>query len=135
MKGGKTTTIMTWARDLFGEIHVVESHTAEPTRVVIGEGPQSRKRSPGGALQRFAPDHDFRSSVVNEPPGSHVLAGGLLADSDVRPGAFSSAMSALSGMYGHGTMAQIDPGVYTSQIPLICSINDSCSRTLRSFAF
>jgi hypothetical protein len=31
--------IMAWARDLFGEIHVVESHSAEPTRVVIGEGP------------------------------------------------------------------------------------------------
>jgi hypothetical protein len=30
---------MAWGRDLFGEIHLVESPTAEPTRVVVGGGP------------------------------------------------------------------------------------------------
>jgi hypothetical protein len=33
--------MMAWVRDLFEEIHVVESHSAEPTRVVVREAPIS----------------------------------------------------------------------------------------------
>jgi hypothetical protein len=49
--------------------------------------------------------------VVNEPRGSHVLVGALLVlqIAMLRPGAFSSTMSALY-MCGHGRMAQINPG-------------------------
>jgi hypothetical protein len=74
---------MAWARDLFGEIRVVESRTAEPTRVVIGEGPSLGN---GPLAERC---RDLPRTIITAP--WHKL---------IR-------------------------GAYSSEIPLICFINDS----------
>src|SRR6185503_12548983 len=63
-------------------ISVIDSHTAgEPTRVVIGGGPDLGGGSVAERLKVFREQHDrFRSAVVNEPRGSDVLVGALLVE-------------------------------------------------------
>ncbi len=67
---------------LNSSVQVVDSHTAgEPTRVVVGGGPELGEDALGARLRRFAAEHDdFRSAVVNEPRGSDVLVGALLCE-------------------------------------------------------
>ena len=56
-------------------ISVVDSHTAgEPTRVVIGNGPDLGRGSMAERRAAFRDHFDaFRSAVVNGPRGSDVL--------------------------------------------------------------
>jgi 4-hydroxyproline epimerase len=63
-------------------IRVVDSHTGgEPTRVVIGGGPDLGNASMAERLETMRNQHDwFRSTVVNEPRGSDVLVGALLCE-------------------------------------------------------
>jgi len=93
------------------EIHVVDSHTGgEPTRVVIDGGPVLR----GPLADRVAElrrRHDtFRSTVVNEPRGSDVLVGALLAppvDPACAAGVIFFNNVGYLGMCGHGTIGVI----------------------------
>ncbi|MDE0193387.1 MAG: proline racemase family protein [Gammaproteobacteria bacterium] len=59
---------------------VIDSHTAgEPTRVVVGGGPDLGDGPIAERLRRFATHHDdFRRSVILEPRGSDALVGALL---------------------------------------------------------
>ena len=59
---------------------MIDSHTAgEPTRVVIGGGPDLGGGSIAERRRRFAALHDdFRRSVILEPRGSDALVGALL---------------------------------------------------------
>ena len=63
-------------------VQVIDSHTGgEPTRVVIGGGPDLGGGSVAARLRVFCEQHDrFRSAVVNEPRGSDVLVGALLVE-------------------------------------------------------
>ncbi len=63
-------------------IQVIDSHTAgEPTRVVIGGGPDLGAGSIAERRDIFRERFDwFRSAVVNEPRGSDVLVGALLCE-------------------------------------------------------
>jgi 4-hydroxyproline epimerase len=88
---------------------VIDTHTAgEPTRVVIDGGPDLG----GGPLERrrllFRERFDdFRSAVINEPRGSDVLVGALVApptDPACAAGMVFFNNTGYLGMCGHGTL-------------------------------
>src|SRR5271165_2994900 len=113
-------------------VRVIDSHTGgEPTRLVIGGGPDLGHGPLADRLQRFRSEHDsFRSAVVSEPRGSDVMVGALLCE-PVDP---SSAAAAIFfnnvgylGMCGHGTiglvatlsfMKRIAPGEHRIESPV-----------------
>jgi 4-hydroxyproline epimerase len=93
-------------------IQVIDSHTGgEPTRIVIGGGPDLGKGSAADRLALFRDKHDhFRSTVVNEPRGSDVLVGGLLiesSDSSCAAGVIFFNNVGYLGMCGHGTIGLV----------------------------
>jgi 4-hydroxyproline epimerase len=111
---------------------VIDSHTGgEPTRVVIGGGPDLGGGSVAERLVVFRRQHDrFRSAVVNEPRGSDVLVGALLVEPTDRSCAagviFFNNVGYL-GMCGHGTMGllvtlahtgRIEPGEHRIETPV-----------------
>jgi len=63
-------------------VEFIDSHTAgEPTRVVVGGGPDLGRGTLAERRQRFAEQSDtFRAAVVNEPRGSDVWVGALLCE-------------------------------------------------------
>jgi len=113
-------------------VHVVDSHTAgEPTRVVIGGGPELGGGTMAERLERFRRDHDaFRSAVVNEPRGSDVLVGALLQapeDPAATAGVLFFNNVGTLGMCGHGTiglvrtlhyLGRIGPGRHRIETPV-----------------
>ncbi len=66
----------------FQRIQVIDSHTGgEPTRVVVGGGPNLGQGSIAERRILFQKEFDqFRSLVVNEPRGSDLLVGALLCE-------------------------------------------------------
>jgi 4-hydroxyproline epimerase len=114
------------------EIQVIDSHTGgEPTRVVIGGGPDLGTYSAADKLQLFRSEYDhFRSAVVNEPRGSDVLVGALLtepADRSCAAGVIFFNNVGYLGMCGHGTiglivtlahMGRIRPGEHRIETPV-----------------
>jgi 4-hydroxyproline epimerase len=93
-------------------IHVIDSHTAgEPTRVVIGGGPElgGGELADRGARFRTEFDH-FRRAIVNEPRGSDVLVGALLVeptDTACAAGVIFFNNVGYLGMCGHGTIGLV----------------------------
>ena len=107
-------------------IQSIDSHTGgEPTRIVIGGGPDLGTGSIGERVKLFRDQHDrFRSAVVNEPRGSDVMVGALLVpptDASCATGViFFNNVGPLQ-MCGHGTiglvvtlahLGRIQPGVH-----------------------
>jgi proline racemase len=93
-------------------IRVIDSHTAgEPTRVVVGGGPDLGGGSAVDKLKLLREQHDnFRSAVINEPRGSDVLVGALLIepqDSSCVAGVIFFNNVGSLGMCGHGTIGLI----------------------------
>jgi 4-hydroxyproline epimerase len=90
-------------------IQVIDSHTGgEPTRVIIGGGPDLGGGSLAQRRERFRDQHDaFRSAVVNEPRGSDVLVGALLCEPS-EPGCVAGVIFfnniGVLNMCGHGTI-------------------------------
>jgi 4-hydroxyproline epimerase len=90
-------------------VRVIDSHTGgEPTRLVVGGGPELGNGTLAERLARFRSDYDwFRSAVVNEPRGSDVVVGGLLSEpvdrSAVAGVIFFNNVGYL-GMCGHGSI-------------------------------
>lgn len=113
-------------------IQVIDSHTGgEPTRVVIGGGPDLGGGTVAAQLEVLRAQHDrFRSAVVQEPRGSGVLVGALLCE----PGDRSCAAGAIFfnnvgylGMCGHGTiglvvtlahLGRLKPGEHRIETPV-----------------
>ena len=113
-------------------IQTIDSHTGgEPTRIVVGGGPDLGGGSVADRLKVFREQHDpFRSAVVNEPRGSDVLVGALL----VEPGDKSCIAGVIFfnnvgclGMCGHGTiglvvtlahLGRIKPGEHRIETPV-----------------
>jgi 4-hydroxyproline epimerase len=105
-------------------IQVIDSHTGgEPTRLVVSGGPDLGNGSIADRLKIFREKHDaFRSAVVNEPRGSDVLVGALLAepsDKSCDIGVIFFNNVGYLGMCGHGAiglvatlahMGRIQPG-------------------------
>jgi 4-hydroxyproline epimerase len=90
-------------------IQVIDSHTGgEPTRVVIGGGPDLGGGNLAQRRVRFGQRHDeFRSAVVNEPRGSDVVVGALLCEPS-EPGCVAGVIYfnniGVLNMCGHGTI-------------------------------
>jgi 4-hydroxyproline epimerase len=113
-------------------VSVVDSHTAgEPTRLVVGGGPDLGSGPLSERMERFQRSYDsFRSAVVNEPRGSDVLVGALLckpADPTCAAGAIFFNNVGYLGMCGHGTiglvvtlahMGKIGPGRHRIETPV-----------------
>lgn len=114
------------------EVHVIDSHTGgEPTRVVVGGGPELGTGTVAERLERFRKEHDaFRSAVVNEPRGNDAMVGALLCE----PSAAECAAGVIFfnnvgylGMCGHGTiglaatlayMGRVTPGTFRIETPV-----------------
>jgi 4-hydroxyproline epimerase len=93
-------------------IRVIDSHTAgEPTRLILGGGPDLREGPLDERARLFAREFDaYRSAVVNEPRGSDTVVGALLctphrADCSVGVIFFNNVGSL--GMCGHGTIGLV----------------------------
>jgi 4-hydroxyproline epimerase len=113
-------------------IQVIDSHTGgEPTRVVVGGGPDLGDGPLSARRDRFRERFDrFRSVVVNEPRGSDVLVGAMLV-APHEPGCVAGVIFfnnvGVLGMCGHGTiglavtlahMGRIGPGRYKLDTPV-----------------
>jgi len=113
-------------------VQVIDSHTGgEPTRLVVGGGPDLGAGPLSERLERFRAKYDWlRSAVVNEPRGSDVMVGALLCDPVDRACAagviFFNNVGYL-GMCGHGTigliatlahMKRIGPGEHKVETPV-----------------
>lgn len=113
-------------------IHVIDSHTAgEPTRVIVGGGPDLGTGSLVERLARFRTQFDeFRSATVNEPRGSDVVVGALLCppmDTACAAGVIFFNNVGYLGMCGHGTIGlvatlhyqgQLQPGTHRVETPV-----------------
>jgi 4-hydroxyproline epimerase len=93
-------------------VFVIDSHTGgEPTRTVIGGGPDLGGGSVAEQLKRFREQHDrFRSVVVNEPRGSDVVVGAMLvpaAETGCATGVIFFNNVGYLGMCGHGLIGII----------------------------
>lgn len=93
-------------------IHVVDSHTGgEPTRLVLGGGPDLGAGSMFERRERWRRDFDgIRSAIVNEPRGSDALVGALLcepADASCDFGVIFFNNVGYLGMCGHGTIGVV----------------------------
>jgi proline racemase len=114
------------------KVQVIDSHTGgEPTRVVIGGGPDLGGGSVADQLKVFRERHDaFRRAVVCEPRGSDVLVGALLvepADKSCVTGVIYFDNVTFLGMCGHGTiglvatlahLGRIQPGEHRIETPV-----------------
>ena len=93
-------------------IHIVDSHTAgEPTRVVIGGGPELGDASLQSRVELLRDQYDsFRSGVVCEPRGSEVVVGALLCP-PIDPASATGVLFfndvGYLGMCGHGMIGVI----------------------------
>ncbi len=93
-------------------IEVVDTHTAgEPTRVVIGGGPDLGHADAIFYRERFQTQFDdFRSAIVNEPRGSDVMVGALVLK-PVDPGVAAAIVFfnnvGYLGMCGHGMIGVV----------------------------
>ena len=120
------------AREPVRRVRIVDSHTGgEPTRLVIGGGPDLGQGSLSERLAIFRGEHDqFRSAVVNEPRGSDVVVGALLCepfDPTCVAGVIFFNNVGYLGMCGHGTiglvaslahMGKIEPGDHRIETPV-----------------
>ena len=102
-------------------IQVIDSHTGgEPTRVVISGGPDLGSGTFAERRDRFRAELDhFRSAIVNEPRGSDVLVGALLApptDPRCTTGVLFFNNVGYLGMCGHGTIGVIATLAYLGRI-------------------
>jgi 4-hydroxyproline epimerase len=113
-------------------LHIVDSHTGgEPTRVVVGGGPDLGSGPMATRLERFRREFDcYRSAIVNEPRGSEVVVGALLLapeDDACATGVIYFNNVGYIGMCGHGTiglittlahLGRIHPGEHRIETPV-----------------
>ena len=94
------------------KFQIIDSHTGgEPTRIVVGGGPDLGNGTVAERQTVFSERHDrFRSAVVNEPRGSDVIVGALLcepSDPSCSIGVIFFNNVGCLGMCGHGTIGLI----------------------------
>jgi 4-hydroxyproline epimerase len=113
-------------------IHVIDSHTGgEPTRVVVGGGPDLGTGPLTERRERFRQHFDtYRSAVANEPRGSDVTVGALLVapeDKTCAAGVIFFNNVGYLGMCGHGTiglvatlahLGRLGPGEHRLETPV-----------------
>jgi len=104
-------------------MHVIDSHTGgEPTRVILGGGPDLGSGSLAERAQMLASQHsDFYRSVSLEPRGQVAMVCALLVppvDPDCVTGVIYFDAEAVLGMCGHGTIGLAATLVHTGRIGL-----------------
>jgi 4-hydroxyproline epimerase len=113
-------------------ISVVDTHTGgEPTRIVFSGAPDLGRGPMAERLAVFRSEHDrFRSAVVNEPRGSDVMVGAVIAepaDPSCSVGVIFFNNVGYLGMCGHGTiglavalkhLGAIDLGTHRFETPV-----------------
>ena len=104
-------------------VQIVDSHTGgEPTRLVLGGGPDLGHRPLSQRLKLFREKHDsFRSALVNEPRGADAVVGALLvspADSTCQLGVIFFNNVGYLGMCGHGTIGLAATLAQLKRLPL-----------------
>jgi 4-hydroxyproline epimerase len=102
-------------------IQVIDSHTAgEPTRVVIGGGPDLGRGALPDRVQLFRERFDeFRRAVILEPRGSDVIVGALLCepvDPTSAAGVIFFNNVGYLGMCGHGMIGVVATLAYQKRI-------------------
>jgi 4-hydroxyproline epimerase len=114
------------------KLQVIDSHTGgEPTRIIVGGGPQLGKGPLAERRERLQREFDrYRSAAVNEPRGSDVIVGALLVepvDRAASAGVIFFNNVGTIGMCGHGTiglivtlahMGRIKPGAHRIETPV-----------------
>lgn len=91
-------------------IRVIDSHTAgEPTRVVIGGGPELGSGTLQQRQENFKSQHDsFRRTVILEPRGYEAMVGALLCEPDAGTDCETAILffnnTGYLDMCGHGTI-------------------------------
>jgi len=93
-------------------IRIVDSHTGgEPTRIIVGGGPDLGSGPIADRLVRFRKDFDYiRSAVTNEPRGSNIVVGALLCppvDCSCAAGVIFFNNVGYLGMCVHGTIGLV----------------------------
>jgi 4-hydroxyproline epimerase len=118
-------------RNHLRHVKIVDSHTGgEPTRLVVGGGPDLGHGPLAERREIFRREHDsFRSAVVNEPRGSDAVVGALLCeptDPSSTAGVIFFNNVGYLGMCGHGTigllatlafMGRVQPGKHRIETP------------------
>jgi len=113
-------------------IRVIDSHTGgEPTRLVIGGGPDLGSGPLRERLTRFREHFDhLRAAIVNEPRGSDAIVGALLCepnDPSCQTAVIFFNNVDFLGMCGHGTiglvatlahMKRLEPGHIRIETPV-----------------
>lgn len=93
-------------------LEVIDSHTAgEPTRLVIGGGPDLTGFDPVAAREFLKADDRWRRAVVCEPRGNDVMVGAWLLPptrEDCVAGAVFFNNVGYLGMCGHGTIGVVE---------------------------
>lgn len=102
-------------------IDIIDSHTGgEPTRLIIGGGPELGNGSMAERLVKFRNEFDrYRSATVNEPRGSDVVVGALLCepvDPTCATGVIYFNNVGYLGMCGHGTIGLVATLAYMNRI-------------------
>lgn len=109
-------------------MRIIDSHTeGEPTRVIVGGGPDLGSGSLQERLQYFKQNYDsYRSTVINEPRGSEAVVGALLCepvDSTCAAGVIFFNNAGYLNMCGHGAMGVAVTLVYRGSVePGICRL-------------
>jgi 4-hydroxyproline epimerase len=132
-------------------VQIIDSHTGgEPTRIVIGGGPELPPVSMRERLNLLRDRHDWlRSAVVNEPRGSDTIVGALLCqpvDPTCAAGIIFFNNVGYLHMCGHGTiglmvtlahMGKIKAGLHKLETPVgmvSARLHEFGSVTLRNVA-
>ena len=130
-------------------LDVVDSHTGgEPTRVIVGGGPDLGRGPLSERVRRFRSEFDHvRTRALNEPRGSDAWVGALLCephDPGCEFGVLFFNNTDYLGMCGHGTiglvetlrhLGRIQPGVCpidTPVGPVTATLNDDRTVTVRN---
>jgi 4-hydroxyproline epimerase len=102
-------------------LQVIDSHTGgEPTRVVIGGGPELTGATLAACRDELARHHDWvRTSLVCEPRGSEVMVGAYLCpprEPHCVAGVIFFNNAGYLGMCGHGLIGVVTTLVYEGRI-------------------
>ena len=104
------------------KLQVIDSHTAgEPTRVVVGGGPDLGTGTVAERLEKLRDQHDWlRRAVVLEPRGSDVMVGALLVEpssGDANCGVIYFNNVGYLQMCGHGTIGGVETLRHLGRLP------------------
>jgi 4-hydroxyproline epimerase len=113
-------------------IKVIDSHTGgEPTRIIVGGGPDLGAGPMQERLERFRESFDhIRSAVVNEPRGNDAIVGALLCepyDPTCQVGVIFFNNVGFLNMCGHGTIGLMVTLQHMGRLQQgVCRIDTNC---------